>query len=239
MVNDVISVLDLKSIVNSVIGAPQQNGISGGERRRVSIGVELVGDPSLLILDEPTAGLDPAISFAVISALKKLSHKGANVIAVLHQPSQQIFVLFDDAIFLINGGSCVYTGKASGAIRFFTSQGFTCPPEVSPPDFFMRILSGKMKRSNDPLWVRNDLVTLWNGYTKRRKQGAVIVSTSTNSHKSYVCHATCGILVFPSLILGASTHSTTPRPSAIFVGGQYHVSSRSISWSHQHAHPLQ
>jgi len=167
IVNDVIAVLDLVYIVNSVIGTPECDGISAGERRRVSIGIELVGDPCLLFLDEPTSGLNSAVSYAVVSALKKLTKKGANVITALHQPSYQIFELFDDAIFLINGGYSVYAGEASQAISFFSSQGFTCPRYISPPDFFMQVLSGKVKRANDPLWVLNDLVTLWNGYVKR------------------------------------------------------------------------
>ena len=128
MVNDVVSILDLKWIMHSVIGDPEHEGISEGQRKRVSIGVELVGDPSLLFLDEPTSGLDSATSYAVMNALKKLSQKGANVIAVLHQPSYQIFELFDDAIFIARDGYSVYVGPASEAMTFFSSQGFSCPP---------------------------------------------------------------------------------------------------------------
>jgi hypothetical protein len=81
---------------------------------------------------EPTSGLDSTTSFAVIGALKSLSRMGANVIAVLHQPSYQIFEMFDDVIFLARGGFSVYVGPANEALRYFTSSGFTCPMLVNP-----------------------------------------------------------------------------------------------------------
>lgn len=70
----------------------------------------------------------------MIGALRELSRKGANVIAVLHQPSYQIFELFDDVIFLARGGFSVYVGPATGAARFFVELGFDCPPLVNPAD---------------------------------------------------------------------------------------------------------
>ena len=74
--------------------------------------------------DEPTSGLDSSTSFAVVNALKSLSRKGANIIVVLHQPSYQIFEMFDDVIFLAKGGFTVYVGPAGEALSFFTDLGF-------------------------------------------------------------------------------------------------------------------
>jgi ABC-type multidrug transport system ATPase subunit len=76
--------------------------------------------------------LDSTTSFAVIGALKRLSRMGSNVIAVLHQPSYQIFEMFDDVIFLARGGFSVYVGPANEALGFFTKSGFACPPLVNP-----------------------------------------------------------------------------------------------------------
>lgn len=91
VVMDVLKVLDLTRVQHSIIGDAENRGISGGQRKRVNIGMEMVCDPSLLFLDEPTSGLDSTTSFAVVAALKAMSRRGANVIVVLHQPSYQIF----------------------------------------------------------------------------------------------------------------------------------------------------
>jgi ABC-type multidrug transport system ATPase subunit len=132
VVSDVMGILELDRISHSIIGDAEKRGISGGQRKRVNIAMELVGDPSLLFLDEPTSGLDSSTSYAVIGALKAISRKGSNVIVVLHQPSYQIYEMFDDVIFLARGGSTVYVGPASGAMTYFNNTGFTCPPLVNP-----------------------------------------------------------------------------------------------------------
>jgi len=92
----------------------------------------MVADPSLLFLDEPTSGLDSSTSYAVMTALKSISRKGSNVIVVLHQPSYQIYEMFDDVIFLAKGGRTAYVGAGCNAMNFFTSSGFDCPHLLNP-----------------------------------------------------------------------------------------------------------
>ena len=82
-----IDALGLRHIAHAPIGDETRRGISGGQRKRVNVGMELVAQPSLLFLDEPTSGLDSTTSFELLHALRAQTRAGANVIAVLHQPS--------------------------------------------------------------------------------------------------------------------------------------------------------
>ena len=83
--------LGLTHIVNSVIGDEKKRGISGGQRKRVNVGMEMVADPSVLFLDEPTSGLDSTTSYDLVAALKCIATKGCNVVTVLHQPSYPLY----------------------------------------------------------------------------------------------------------------------------------------------------
>jgi ABC-type multidrug transport system ATPase subunit len=91
-----------------MIGSTQQKIISGGERKRCSIGVELITDPSVILLDEPTSGLDSFKALALIKLLNRLARKeGKTIISTIHQPSSQAFALFDRLI-LMQDGNIVY-----------------------------------------------------------------------------------------------------------------------------------
>jgi ABC-type multidrug transport system ATPase subunit len=104
-VQDVMKELGIDGIADHVIGIPgQQRGISGGEKRRVSIGKALVTSPQLLFLDEPTSGLDAYNASMVMSCLKRLCRQGNRTIVVtIHQPRSNIFKLFDSLLLLATG----------------------------------------------------------------------------------------------------------------------------------------
>ena len=135
VIEDVIEALGLLNIEYSVIGDEAKRGISGGQRKRVNVGMEMVGDPSLLFLDEPTSGLDSTTSYDLISALSKLAKKGVNVIAVLHQPSYQLYAMFDRVLLLGNGGRTVFLGNSKDALGYFQGISFELPHMMNPADF--------------------------------------------------------------------------------------------------------
>ena len=139
LVLDVIRILGLEEIRHSRIGDEKTRGISGGQRKRVNVGMELVGDPTLLFLDEPTSGLDSTTSFELLSALQGVARRGVTVVTVLHQPSWQIYSMFDDVLLLGTGGHTVYLGPADGAAGYFESLGFKAPERVNPADYFMDV----------------------------------------------------------------------------------------------------
>ena len=125
------------------IGAPASKiiGISGGERKRVSIAMMCVAQPRILFLDEPTSGLDSFIAFSVIKIMRKLCEMGVTVLTTIHQPSSDIFELFDD-LMLIQSGNIVYHGLCKDSISHFSSIGFKCPEQHNPADyFFMHVLT--------------------------------------------------------------------------------------------------
>lgn len=104
LVDEVLVELGLNKCRDTFIGSERSKGISGGERKRTSIGVELITDPSLVFLDEPTSGLDSYSAYKIVELLKALSHQGrCTIMCTIHQPSSEIFLLFDNCIMLKSG----------------------------------------------------------------------------------------------------------------------------------------
>jgi ABC-type multidrug transport system ATPase subunit len=102
-VETLISDLGLSQCANTIVGNALLRGISGGERKRTSIGVELLTNPSLIFMDEPTTGLDSATAFNVLEIMKSLAKSGRTVISTIHQPSSEIFGMFDKLLLLVRG----------------------------------------------------------------------------------------------------------------------------------------
>uniref|UniRef100_A0A0D9WXR7 ABC transporter domain-containing protein n=1 Tax=Leersia perrieri TaxID=77586 RepID=A0A0D9WXR7_9ORYZ len=133
--------MGLAAVADVRIGGRVCKGISGGQRKRVSICVELLSSPALLFLDEPTSGLDSAASYHVMSRIAGLARSdGMTVVAAVHQPSSEVFDLFH-GLCLLAGGRTVYFGPASDAIEFFHANGFPCPLRMNPSDHFLRMIN--------------------------------------------------------------------------------------------------
>ncbi|XP_020216892.1 putative white-brown complex homolog protein 30 [Cajanus cajan] len=147
IVERVIESLGLQAVRDSLVGTVEKRGISGGQRKRVNVGMEMVMEPSLLILDEPTTGLDSASSTLLLKALRREALEGVNICMVLHQPSYTLFRMFDDIVFLAKGGLTAYHGPVKKVEEYFASIGITVPDRVNPPDHFIDILEGLVKPS--------------------------------------------------------------------------------------------
>jgi ABC-type multidrug transport system ATPase subunit len=183
MVNSIIDLMGLQDVRDSRIGDETKRGISGGQRKRVNIGMELVADPTILFLDEPTSGLDSSSSREVCGLLRKVAQLGLtfvsffcshftlskrmtillslflfSVVTVIHQPRYEIFTMFHDVLLLGKGGRTVYIGPSERALEYFESMGFPLPDAVNPPDFFMDIIAGSVEPKTDPLgyWRETD-----------------------------------------------------------------------------------
>ena len=137
--DSVIAKLRLQACADTRVGGALMRGLSGGERKRASIGYELITNPSLLFLDEPTSGLDSFTSLALIQNLKDLANEGHTVICTIHQPSSEIFRNFDKLNLLVKG-RVAYLGPAADSIEFFAQLGYPCPMYTNPTDFFMELL---------------------------------------------------------------------------------------------------
>lgn len=145
---EVIQFLGLGHIMDNPIGDVETRGVSGGERKRVNIGMELVASPSILFLDEPTSGLDSATSLEVCKLLKQIAQEQfLTVAAVVHSPSPHAFNQFDDLLLLGSGGRVVYSGPRDEASHYFESIGYPVPEDESPADFFIALAAGRVNKS--------------------------------------------------------------------------------------------
>ncbi|XP_032039722.1 ATP-binding cassette sub-family G member 8 [Aythya fuligula] len=139
-VEDVIAELRLRQCANTRVGNEYLRGVSGGERRRVSIGVQLLWNPGILILDEPTSGLDSFTAHNLVITLSRLARGNRLVLLSLHQPRSDIFQLFD-LVLLMSSGVTVYSGTAKDMVQYFTELGYPCPRYSNPADFYVDLAS--------------------------------------------------------------------------------------------------
>lgn len=134
-----IESLHLYKVQNTLIGSPAQKKLSGGERRRVSIGIELISNPGILFLDEPTSGLDVQTADAIIELLRSEARNGKTILSIIHQPSYRSYKKFDKLI-LMSEGNIIYHDKPSQANNYFNHLGGRVPRHINPADHFMSLL---------------------------------------------------------------------------------------------------
>ncbi len=118
----VLHALGLFEIKNLKVGSPLEKTISGGQRKRVNIALELIREPSIMFVDEPTSGLSSRDSENIMDLLKELTLRGKLIFVVIHQPSSDIFKMFDKLIILDTGGYLIYNGNPVDAIVYFKLQ---------------------------------------------------------------------------------------------------------------------
>uniref|UniRef100_A0A8C1NMT7 ATP-binding cassette, sub-family G (WHITE), member 2a n=1 Tax=Cyprinus carpio TaxID=7962 RepID=A0A8C1NMT7_CYPCA len=140
-VERLIQELGLSKVADSRVGTQLIRGVSGGERKRTNIGMELIIDPPVLFLDEPTTGLDASTANSVLMLLKRMANSGRTIILSIHQPRYSIYRLFDSLTLLV-GGRLVYHGPAQDALDYFSQIGYTCEPHNNPADFFLDVING-------------------------------------------------------------------------------------------------
>ncbi|KAH1215466.1 ABC transporter G family member 11 [Glycine max] len=145
--------MGLQDAINTRVGGWGSKGLSGGQKRRLSICIEILTRPRLLFLDEPTSGLDSAASYYVMSRIASLNLRDGirrTIVASIHQPSSEIFELFHD-LCLLSSGETVYFGPASDANQFFASNGFPCPTLHNPSDHYLRIINKDFEQDSDAI----------------------------------------------------------------------------------------
>ncbi|KAJ3413478.1 hypothetical protein HDV05_007923 [Chytridiales sp. JEL 0842] len=147
-VEKVIDALGLNKVTHTQIGDELTRGISGGQRKRVNIGIELVATPIALFLDEPTSGLDSTSALDLAKVLHGIAGLGLTIVSVIHQPRVEIFKCFDDVLILTPGGRTAYLGPVNTVQAYFEALGFYFDPEVNVADLLMDIVSGKGPRKD-------------------------------------------------------------------------------------------
>lgn len=135
-----MDLLGLTKSANTIVGSTKIRGLSGGERKRLSIACELISSPPIIILDEPTSGLDSYQAAQVVETLRKLADSGKTVIAVIHQPSQSIFNMFDD-LLLMSEGKLMYFGETSKVRSHFKELGYPCASDTGTAEHVLDVIS--------------------------------------------------------------------------------------------------
>ena len=162
-VEEVIQMLSLETCRKTVIGSALSRGISGGQAKRVNIGLALISRPPILFLDEPTSGLDSRVADEVIELLKELAHRDTRtIVCTIHSPTGHGFSLFDD-LYMIHEGKAIYDGAVNKAQTYFESLGHTRDPEASLPEW---------------------LVDLTNNMESIQKRKSSLGATTTTTHRN-------------------------------------------------------
>jgi len=179
-VDDVLEDLDLQEIKDLAVGSPIHKTISGGQRKRLNIALELIREPAILYLDEPTSGLSSSDSEMVIMLLKEQTHRGKLVVVNIHQPSSEIYKLFDRLWLLDKGGYPIYDGNPIEAITYFKQAAKYTDPDISVcstcgnvnPELILNIIdSKKLDDSGSQTNIRKFTPEEWHEkYTKARSK---------------------------------------------------------------------
>lgn len=136
LVDVYIKELGLEGCADTVIGEGFKQGISGGEKKRTSVGVELVTKPPIVLLDEPTSGLDSFSAEQVVKVLTRVAQAGTSVLFTIHQPSSEVFKKFDNLI-LMNRGRIMFRGPLKDLDQEFANRNFPFPTNYNPADWIL------------------------------------------------------------------------------------------------------
>ncbi|XP_005388216.1 PREDICTED: ATP-binding cassette sub-family G member 2-like [Chinchilla lanigera] len=140
-INEVIEELGLEKVANSKVGTEAIHSVTRAERRKISVAMELVTDPSILFLDDPTKALDSSTAHALFLLLKRLSKQGRTIIFSVHQAPHSIFKMFD-SLTLLAAGKLIFHGPAQMAVEHLALAGYNWEPNTNPAVFLLDVING-------------------------------------------------------------------------------------------------
>ncbi|KAM3346327.1 hypothetical protein ACQJBY_020728 [Aegilops geniculata] len=177
-VDALIRQLGLSGAADTVVGDETHRGVSGGERRRVSIGADIIHDPILLFLDEPTSGLDSTSAFMVVQVLRDIARSGSVVVMTIHQPSARILGILG-RLLLLSSGRTVYAGTPAGLKPFFSELGTPVPDNENPAEFALDTIRD-LEGQPDGATKLADFNARWHGHghgdTTDKKVSSTVMS---------------------------------------------------------------
>ena len=180
MVNHLLDQLGISECADTMIGSAMIKGISGGQRKRASVGVEIITQPSLLFLDEPTSGLDSFSAHSLVKLLKTVAGDNTAVLCTIHQPSSEVFHLFDKVIFM-KEGKIFYQGPVDTIIDHYGKLGYPCPSSYNPADFIMSLsqtLSDDETKTKSMYMLTDPDSTIEAGVAVPKSPGSIMAGSS-------------------------------------------------------------
>ncbi|KAJ1942012.1 hypothetical protein FBU59_003329, partial [Linderina macrospora] len=188
-VTDTLRQLRLSHVKDTKIGGYGERGVSGGERKRVSIGVEMVTDPKLLVLDEPSSGLDSSSAEMVVALAKEMAQqRQLCTLMTIHQPSAEMVARFDKLILLAQG-KLVYMGPAKDALAYFEMLGYPCT-NSNPANFFIDLMTIDFASDEAMTESERRVQHLVESFAEFRASGKVISASNLIMNKSFASAAT-------------------------------------------------
>jgi ABC-type multidrug transport system ATPase subunit len=154
--NEVVKVLGMTHIAHNLVGSPERRGISGGQKKRVNIGMELAALPAIIFMDEPTSGLDGAATVQLAGTLAKLRKSGLTIVCVIHQPRWGVYKEFTHLLLLGAGGKMCYCGAADLMDKYFQDIFFKLPERDNPADWMIDVVCGLAPRYTSKMLVEID-----------------------------------------------------------------------------------
>ncbi|CAE7148911.1 unnamed protein product [Rhizoctonia solani] len=170
---EVMKMLGLDECADNLVGGELLKGISGGEKRRLSLAVQMINDPAVLIIDEPTSGLDALTANNVMAALNDIARSGRTIILSIHQPRSDIYIdNLDNIVLLVKGGQVAYAGPRSSVGPTLASAGYPIPPLYNPADWLLDLASVDLRGDREIVTRERvkKLVEFWEG-TRQEKGG--------------------------------------------------------------------
>jgi ABC-type proline/glycine betaine transport system ATPase subunit len=143
---DLIVQMGLGHCADQFVGGKLKKGISGGEKRRVSIAIQILADPLMLLLGEPTSGLDVCTASSVLDVLRALADEGRTIVMTAHQCRSDAIETFDRVLLLTRGGSVAYSGDGGNILPHFSTLGFNCGLHTNPADFILDLITVDLQR---------------------------------------------------------------------------------------------
>ncbi|XP_020884903.1 LOW QUALITY PROTEIN: ABC transporter G family member 2 [Arabidopsis lyrata subsp. lyrata] len=207
-VQALIDQLGLRSAAKTVIGDEGHRGVSGGERRRVSIGNDIIHDPIILFLDEPTSGLDSTSAYMVIKVLQRIAQSGSIVIMSIHQPSYRIMGLLDQLIFLSRGNT-VYSGSPTHLPQFFSEFEHPIPENENKTEFALDLIR-ELENSAEGT---KPLVEFHKKWRAKQAQSPSYSNGNKKNNNASLKEAITASISRGKLVSGATNNSSNLTPS--------------------------
>jgi ABC-type multidrug transport system ATPase subunit len=171
--------MGLKDCADNLIGNDLIKGISGGEKRRVTIAVQILTEPRVLLLDEPLSGLDAFTAASIMDVLVGLANEGRTLIVTIHQPRSDLFAHFGNILLLARGGHPVYAGPGKEMLPHLASLGHECSKFTNPADFALDLITVDIQHESREATSRAKVQKLIDAWP--REKAAPTTTTRTGS----------------------------------------------------------